>query len=201
MNPFRLLPLLLFSTALTTACSMLPARQKPMPVKPGQFFSGSVIDVHAPDSKGWLLADARRNSVVFGKRGSQVGETYAAQAITFEMPATQSKEAFVDFIKTRISTMNPPPRFLEKKSSHQYTESRGYPCLNVHITYDDTAAVMPTGGRERLELQVIALYCRHPAQEKQGFFAAYSHRAKITDTQMEGPANSFIEGVTAVISK
>lgn len=200
MNPFRLLPLLLLSTALTTACSMLPANQKPMPVKPGQFFSGSVINVHAPDSEGWLV-ETGRNGMGFFKRGSQAGATYAAQAITFEMPAAQSKEEFINFIKTRISTINPPPRFLEKKSSYQYTESRGYPCLNVHITYDDTAAVLPTGGRDRLELQVIALYCRHPALEKQGFFAAYSHRAKITDTQMEGPANSFIEGVTAVISQ
>jgi hypothetical protein len=92
--------------------------------------------------------------------------------------------------------MNPPPRFLEKESSYRYTESRGYHCTNVHITYDDTAAVT-LAGRERLELQVIALYCRHPALEKQGFFVAYSHRAKITDIQMESPANSFIDSITA----
>jgi hypothetical protein len=61
------------------------------PVKPRQVFSGSVINVRTPDSDGWLV-ETGRNSMGFFESGSQAGATYAAQAITFEIPATQSKE-------------------------------------------------------------------------------------------------------------
>jgi hypothetical protein len=100
----------------------------------------------------------------------------------------------VSFVKKRIAAMNPPPRFQETGSNYQYVEIRGYPCVNVHIALDDTAAVTSTGN-EQLKLQVISLYCRHPAQQQLGFFAAYSHRGKKTDDQIETAAKSFIEGI------
>ena len=91
--------------------------------------------------------------------------------------------------------MNPPPRFQETKSSYRYTEKRGYPCVNAHLDFDDTAAVTPTG-IEQLKLQVVALYCRHPKQRQLGFFAAYSHRGKVADHHIEMPAQGFIEAIS-----
>ncbi|MEW6562362.1 MAG: hypothetical protein AB1400_03940 [Pseudomonadota bacterium] len=163
-------------------------------VTPKQFFPSGILNVYSPASEGWLITGAGRNGIAFGKRGVESSETYGAQAIIFEMPPTSSNEEFVGFVKKRIATMNPPPRFLEVSSSFKYTEIRGYPCVDVRIDYDDTAALTPAG-KEQLKLQVVSLYCRHPVQQQLGFFAAYSHRGKATDDQIEAGARSFIEGI------
>ena len=108
--------------------------------------------------------------------------------------AARAATGFITFVKKRIATMNPTPRFQELRSSYQYSESRGYPCVDAKITFDDTAAVTPTGNEQR-KLQVISLYCRHPTQQDIGFFAAFSHRGKTIDEQLESPAKNFIEGI------
>ena len=163
-------------------------------VTPKQFFPGSLLNVYAPDSEGWVVTGAASNGISFGKRGAESNETYGAQVIIFEMPPTSSSEELVGFVRKRISAMNPPPRFHETSSDYQPTDSRGYPCVDVRIDLDDAAAVTPTG-REHLRLQVISLYCRHPTQQQLGFFAAYSHRGKTTDDQLESAARSFIESI------
>lgn len=174
--------------------SVVNAQSPGRPVTPKQFFPSSILNVYAPDSDGWVVAGAGSNGISFAKRGAESGETYGAQVIIFEMPPTTGGEALVGFVKNRIATMNPPPRFQETNSSYQYTEDRGYPCVNVHIAFDDTAAVTPTG-KEQLKLQVISLYCRHPKQQQLGFFAAYSHRGKAADDQIEVAAKSFLKAI------
>jgi len=175
--------------------SVVNAQSPGRPVNPKQFFPSSILNVYSPDSEGWVVTGTGRNGISFGKRGIESGETYGAQVIIFEMPPTVGSEELVSFVKNRIAVMNPSPRFQEINSNYQYTEDRGYPCVNVHIDYDDTAAVTPTG-KEQLKLQVISLYCRHPEQQQLGFFAAYSHRGKAVDDQIEGAAKSFIETIS-----
>jgi hypothetical protein len=188
--PKKITSLILGSLICSVVCAQSPGE----PVTPKQFFPSSILNVYAPDSEGWVLAGAGRNGISFGKRGAESGETYGAQVIFFEMLPTTSEEALVSFVKSRIAAMNPPPRFQETNSSYQYIEDRGYPCVNVNIAFDDTAAVTPNG-KEQLKLQVICLYCRHPEQQQLGFFAAYSHRGKANDNQIEVAAKSFIEAI------
>jgi hypothetical protein len=111
------------------------------------------------------------------------------------MSQTSSSDEFVDLVKRRIATMNPAPRFQETSSNFQFTDSRGYSCVDVRTSYDDNAAVTPTG-KEQLKLKVIALYCRHPIKQELGFFAAYSYRGKAVDAQIESAAKSFIEAIS-----
>ncbi len=110
------------------------------------------------------------------------------------MPPTASSDEFVANVKKRIAAINPPPRYHQLTAHYQYSERRGYPCVDVRIDLDDNAPVVPTG-KQQLKLQVVALYCRHPTQQKLGFFAAYSHRGKVADDQLEVAATGFIEGV------
>lgn len=166
------------------------------PVSPKQFFPSRILPVYAPDSEGWIVTGVASNGLSFGKRGAESTETYGAQAFVFEMPPTPDSGSFVDFVKKRIASMNPPPRFVETASDYQYDEDRTYPCVNVHITFDDTAALTPTG-RQALKLQVTSRYCRHPVQKNLGFGVAYSHRGKTTDESMEGAARRFIEAISA----
>lgn len=174
--------------------SAVQAQSPGQTVAPKQLFPSSILNVYAPDSEGWVVTGAGSNGISFGKRGGESSETYGAQVIIFEMPPTTGSEDLVGFVKNRIAAMNPPPRFQETNSNYQYTEDRGYPCVNVHMALDDTAAVTPTG-KEQLKLQVVSLYCRHPVQQQLGFFAAYSHRGKAADDQIEGAAKSFIEAI------
>jgi hypothetical protein len=174
--------------------SVVHAQSPGEPVTAKQLFPSDTLNVHSPASEGWVITGAASNGIAFGKRGTSNSETYGAQVIIFEMPTTTNSEELIGFVKTRIAKMNPPPRFQETASSYQYIENRGYPCVDARITYDDTAAVTPSG-KEQLKLQVIALYCRHPVQQHLGFFAAYSHRGKVTDDQIENAAMSFIDGV------
>ncbi|HMM54898.1 MAG TPA: hypothetical protein PKC23_07770 [Candidatus Desulfobacillus sp.] len=176
------------------SCGIASAQSPGQPVAPGQPFNGEILNIRAPDSNGWIVTGMARNGISFGKRGAESGETYGAQAIIFEMPPTNGSEELVAFVRKRIAAMNPPPRFLETRSEYRYTDTRGYPCVNVRAAFDDTAAVTPSG-REQLKLQVLALYCRHPEQRHLGFFAAYSHRGKTADDRMEDSARSFIDSV------
>lgn len=174
--------------------SFVSAQSSGRPVNPKQLFPSSILNVYAPDSEGWVITGAGSNGISFGKKGVEAAETYGAQVIIFEMPPTTSGEELVSFVKKRIAAMNPPPRFQETNSVYQYSEDRGYPCVNVQIGFDDTAAVSPTG-KEQLKLQVSSLYCRHPVQQQLGFLAAYSYRGKTADNQIEGAAKSFIAGI------
>ncbi|MDR2173738.1 MAG: hypothetical protein LBE32_06000 [Burkholderiales bacterium] len=170
------------------------AQSPGQPVNPNQLFPSNILNIHAPDSEGWIITAITKNGINFGKRGAENNETYGAQAVIFEMPPTDDKEALIHFVKNRISVMNPFPRFVETTSNYQYTEYRGYPCVSVYIVFDDTAAVTPSG-KELLKLQVTALYCRHPVQPQLGFFAAYSHRGKTIDNQIEKAGKNFIDSI------
>lgn len=162
---------------------------------PKQEFPSRFLTVHSPDAEGWIVTDAGRNGIAFGKRGSESGETYGAQVISLEMPPTANADDFVALVKKRIATMNPPPRFQQSRADFKYTDERGYPCVDARSIYDDNAAQTPEGTRQ-LKLKVIALYCRHPVRPDVGFFAAYSYRGKTADVQIEDAAKSFIEAIT-----
>jgi hypothetical protein len=182
---------------LVVACSLAVgalAQSPGQPVTPRQAFPSGLLNVYAPDSEGWVITGAGRNGIAFARRGSESDETHGAQVILFEMPPTASSEEFVGFVRKRIATMNPAPRFQETAAEIRYAEDRGYPCTEVRASYDDNAAVTPSG-KEQLKLKVVALYCRHPARPELGLFAAYSRRGKAADPEIEGPAKSFIDAI------
>ncbi len=197
MHPLHKMTITMKTFSLILGClitNVVQAQSPGQAVAPKQLFPSSILNIYSPDSEGWVITGAASNGISFGKRGAESNETYGAQVIIFEMPPTTGSEELVSFVKKRIAAMNPPPRFQEASSNYESGENRGYPCVNVHIVFDDTAAVTPTR-KEQLKLQVTSLYCRHPVQQQLGFFAAYSHRGKSTDDQIETAAKSFIGGV------
>ena len=170
-------------------------------VKPGQLFAGSLLNVHSPDSEGWLFAGAGNNGMAFARRGAEQNETYGAQIILFKLPPTHSNEEFVEVIKNRVNMANPPSRFAVLEMNYEYTDHRGYPCVRHKSIFDDKEALTTFGTRSPMKLQVISLYCRHPAEQEVGFFAAYSHRGANTDPDLEMPAQRFINGVETPYSQ
>ena len=185
--------------ALLISClvSATHAQSPGQAVAPRQHFPSTLLNIYSPDAEGWIVTGGGRNGFAFGKRGSESNETYGAQVIIFEMPPTSDSDEFIGFVKKRIATMNPAPRFIETGSDFEYTEARGYPCVNVRISFDDNAAMTPAG-REQLKLKVVSLYCRHPLQQDLGFFAAYSYRGNASNAAIESAAKSFIEAIDVV---
>ena len=176
------------------ACAQAQPQSQPQPLEPKHLFSSSVLNFYSPDEAGWQVTGAARNGIALGKRGSGNNETFGAQAVVFEMPALNTEPELVDFVTQRIGAMNPAPRFHLLSSDYRYTEVRGYPCVDVRVAFDDTAAATPMGPVE-LKLQVIALYCRHPAQTGLGFFGAYSRRGEGLVADLEAPAAAYLQGV------
>jgi len=163
-------------------------------VTPKQAFTNALLNIYSPDSDGWVVTGAGGNGIAFGKRGSEANETYGAQVVTLELPPTSTGEELVGVVKNRIAAMNPAPRFQEADTSFQFTEERGYPCVNVRAEFDDTAAAN-SSGKQTLRLKVVALDCRHPAEPDTGFFAAFSYRGTRVDTQIDEAGKSFIESI------
>lgn len=170
------------------------AQSPGQPVTPKQQFRSPLVDVYAPDSAGWIVTGTGTNGIAFGKRGNEPNETYGAQVIIFELPPTGSSDELIGLVKQRIAAANPPPRFQEIASDYQYTDARGYPCVDARISFDDNAAMTPTG-RAQLKLKVISLYCRHPNRPAAGFFAAYSYRGKGEGPRIDDAAKDFIDAV------
>src|SRR4030095_12419671 len=103
------------------------------PLAPKHLFSTNVLNVHSPDSDGWVFAGSGGNGISFAKRGAERNETFGAQAILIEMPETNSNNELIELVAKRIAVMNPSPRFREVTSSYEYSEDRGYPCVNVRM--------------------------------------------------------------------
>jgi hypothetical protein len=163
-------------------------------VRPRQAFPSSVLNVHSPDSDGWVIAGFGGNGISFARRGSERNETYGAQVIVFGMAQTGSGEELLRLVRERIAEINPAPRFQETAADYRINEGRGYPCVDVRSSYIDNAAATPEGPVQ-LNLHVVALYCRHPKRQELGFFAAYSYRGKATDPGIDAAAKSFIEAI------
>ena len=193
-----LAPLLAFALcglAPAGASAQDAAHQVGRSVKPGQLFAGRLLNVHAPESFGWIFTGYVNNGLGFARKGAAQDESYGAQAVLFDLPPTSSSEDLVAVVRNRVESANPPPRFAALESDYAFSDRRGYPCVRFRGSFDDREALTAAGTRTTMNMQVVALYCRHPSVPNAGFFAAYSHRGAGKVADLEARAQQFIEGV------
>lgn len=161
------------------------------PVTPGQPFGGAFMQVHAPDSPGWVLLRESSTDITFARPGANEHESYVAMVSFFDLPATAGKDAFVAHIRQGRESDSPPERFENTEVTYAYSEERGYPC----VAYGSTALdVQAPGGA--LTLAERGLYCRHPKNEGLGYWVSYSQRARTTDPDFAAQADAFVRGVS-----
>lgn len=160
------------------------------PVSPGQVFGDELLRVRAPSSSGWLVIRESPREIQLGHPGASARETYVAMVTSFDLPATDGREAFVELIRRGRQSDFSPDRFSELRESYEYTEERGYPCVKYVATALDLKA--PGGA---LPLAEHGLYCRHPRREGSAFGAVYSQRALKPDADLAEQARDFLEGV------
>ena len=190
----KTLSTILLSIVLAS-CVTTPQKREPIPVEAGHFYPGSYINVRAPNSEGWHLVNSSPAGMEFARFGLNENETFGAQLLMFSLIETKNKEDFVALVKKGIELDSDPSRFKIISSEYLYSDSRGYPCVNVESTVNDTKAKVQGNKLGDLLLQSVSLYCRHPVRTDTGFSATYSHRGTTLYKQLYDEAIVYIEGI------
>jgi len=182
-------------TALITllgACAGTTEPKKTISVSPGQKFTGSYINVAAPNSNGWQLIQSSSSGMAFSKLGETAEETFGAQVQKFSLAPTTTLEELEALIKQSVDKDTNRSRFDVQQSYFSHTSERKYPCITHHSIVQDKA---PIGVNGPLRLEAHGLYCRHPKQPETGFAIIYSHRGKEAYPNLLTEAVSFIQSV------
>ena len=178
--------------AVLTACQTMQR-----PLAPGQLFPGSVLNIRAPNSEGWMQMHSSNQGMIFVRRGASPDETYAARVFAVALPESRDRDEFIRLVKQRNQENTSPERFSSIEVNYEYTERRGYPCVSIKGIADDTKA-KTSSGQQILKLQIKSLVCRHPRQQSKGFEGfgiEFSHRGFNPDKALDVQAETFIEGV------
>ncbi|MEW6312692.1 MAG: hypothetical protein AB1513_01390 [Pseudomonadota bacterium] len=178
-----------------SSCTVPTQVSESQNVPPGKVYAGPILNIAAPNSEGWQLLKSDPSGMAFARRGSASGESFAAQVAIFDPPQTNSPEEFEALIVKGAQSDAETERFSTKSFIHQFTSSRGYPCVQMKNISEDRQAEIGPNKTETLVMQNEHLYCRHPAQKNIGFAITYSHRGKDLHPDFENEAQSFIEGV------
>lgn len=189
----------LASVVLTTlglsACTAPAPGRNVETVPPGMVYAGSYINVSAPNSEGWHLQESSGRTMTFFRRGDAPNESFVAYVVWFDLPQTKSPKEFETLIVQRASHDLATSRFSTTEFSHQYSDERGYPCVQAHNVSEDRQARTEPNKTETLVLENENLYCRHPVRANTGFVITYSHRGSSLYPNFQREAQAFIEGV------
>jgi len=181
---------------LASLCALVPlAHAKDKPVVPGQKFVGPILNIRAPNSRGWILLESSGNAVIFARTGTSSGESFVATVSRFPLPETQTTDEFEALVRHDVAKDAPPDRFKSIDATLEMSNERGYACVLYKATAEDTKAKTSLFRRSDLILQMQALYCRPPNMEKAGFAATYSHRGSTKVDDFDAQASDFIEGI------
>ena len=192
-DKYQSIVLLLLSLTLAS-CVSNPAHT-PNPVSAGYLYKGGYINIRAPNSDGWHLVTSSPVGMEFARIGSEPGESFAAQVLTFPLEETKDSNEFLSLIKEGFEKDTDQKRYELIELDIKYVEDRGYPCVKLnYVTKDKQAQTSPTS-REVLMLQAESLYCRHPIRKDTGFSIIYSHRGKSAYSNIKEEAQHFIDSV------
>jgi len=186
---------LVITLLLALAACATPPLPLGKPIPPGYLYKAKFLDIRSPNDEGWYLAGAAQSGIQFTRHGDEKEETFAAQVSTFPLPEFQDADAFVNFIKRGFQADTDPERFTIIKTNIKLSGARKYLCVNVSAVIEDKQVLTSPKHHEKLMLQSISLYCRHPVNKLAGFAIIYSHRGKSLYPDLSKDANAFIAGV------
>ncbi|MDR2853037.1 MAG: hypothetical protein LBV61_08325 [Burkholderiaceae bacterium] len=130
--------------------------------------------------------------MAFAKGGQSKNESFVAQVSMFNLPPTQTPEAFKSFIQSGVEKDTDTNRFEVQSASFRITNERNYPCVRYEATSQDNE---PAGSSGPLLFELSAIYCRHPVRQETGFSISYSHRGEGLHPTFRSEAESFIQSV------
>lgn len=165
---------------------------RPGVVAPGQLFPGSYLEVRAPASAGWRLAQSSGSGMMFARAGRNSRESCIAQVSMFALEPTGTAEEFTALVRKLVERDTDPDRFDVQQISFNYVDKRPYACVRYHSVVLDRS---PPGRKRPLLLETDGLYCRHPRRTETGFAVLYSHRGEQAHVDQQNEAESFIRGI------
>ena len=165
------------------------------PISPNEDFSNPILQIHAPASSGWYGFERSPVRIAFKKAGSSAHETFVAAVFLFHLPAFANSDAFTEFVREGIIKDAPTDRFDILESNVQYSPERGYPCVRYHGLSMDRKAHVSAFSTEEMRLEIISLYCQHPARPGLGFSVSFSHRGGSAAEKIDAAAAAFIDSV------
>lgn len=185
------LALFLIGVFLFTGCVSLEQPKLP----PNHLIDGTYMNIHSPNSHGWMKIDHSNYQVVFAKRGIKDNESYIAKVTFFPLPAIKTEEEFLHFIQTNASKQIDKKRFSDIKTNFTLYKQRSYTCVMAQELYKDKMAKTSSTNTEELLMQNKSLYCKDPKREEAGFTVGYSYRGESIIPTFDLEADSFIDGV------
>jgi hypothetical protein len=183
-------------TAMLVALCLLSSLACAQPVQPRQHMAWQQLDVRAPASEGWVLASASPQALAFMRRSAALARSEVATVSVFQLPESLDRDGFMAWVRSAVQADSPPARFRPIEVQHEPMDERGYACVLHRSLTQDLQARGLAAGSEPPQLQLHALYCRHPARAGTGFAAAFSTRGHGLDDSLFDRARSFIDGIT-----
>jgi len=197
---FLAAPTLLALLAACAASGPATGARTPRAVEPGQLFPGKILNVHAPQSAGWILLEESQHFLVFSRMGNEPSDTYIARVGLFPVPKATDRGQFEELVAERAVKDEHPENSTLKliEMRHEISDARGYPCAKYRILYEDTDARTSRNTHGSLTTQALSEYCQNPTAYGNGFYINYSHRGPDVhgmDPEIEMQAESFFEGI------
>jgi len=175
-----------------SGCATPRGHQK---IPPSKEFRSEYLNVVSPQDDGWFQQTAAPAGVVFAKSGLAESESLVAQAVLFKLPETDNNKEFASAVIEGAKSGSPPERYEIIIFDTKLNNTRPYPCVDIHTLAIDKKALTKSGSREAMQLEIIAIYCKHPALETTGFMAGYSHRGYTRYPNITSESKQFIHGV------
>ena len=170
-------------------------------VPAGKLYKGGYINITSPRSDGWGLLESSPGGMAFARASGLPDESLVAAVKMFDLPSTDSAESFERLIVEQATRESQPERFTSNELTRQYTEARGYPCVEIHNVSTDKQAAVSATDTKQLRLENFHLYCRHPVRTETGFLVSYSHRGANQYSGLKDEAAEFWNGVVVPTGK
>jgi len=129
-----------------------------------------------PKNEDWLIAYRDKSQTALAKSGGKEDETYALNIILFDLPKIDSKEAFLDYVKTGREKDTDSDRFDIINEKIAPYKKFGDFCISYHTVAIDKKAKKRSKKKDSMILEMAGYVIRHPQNKNIGINFDYSHR-------------------------
>jgi hypothetical protein len=132
--------------------------------------------IPAPEGTGWIIPSRTPASINFAREGSHRDETYGVYVQLVEIPTLNSKEEFLEFVKTDRGRFHDSKRFSIIQDNTTYYEGKEDYCISYYSIAEDKEAKKRSTSKDPMLLEMAGYFCRLPQNKNIGIFFDYSQR-------------------------
>ena len=126
--------------------------------------------------RNWVIAYRDKYQLSMARKGSNLDETYALSIFIFELPAIETEDAFLEYIKDGRKNDTDSKRFdIVKDEVSSYSDFSDF-CVKYHSITLDKDAKKISKNKDPMALEMAGYVCRHPNNKNIGVNFDFSHR-------------------------